>query len=67
MLKPWPKGVSGNPGGAIFGRNWPRAAPGAAEALTPIAKKYGIKALEGAGIGAGWQLYHELKKVFEGQ
>ena len=37
-----------------------------ARALAPIAKKYGIKALEGAGLGAGWHLYRELKKVFEG-
>ena len=42
------------------------AAPGIARALTPIAKKYGIKALEGAGIGYGWHLYNELKKVFDG-
>src|SRR2546427_2661131 len=28
-------------------------------ALAPIAKKYGIKALEGAGLGLGWHLYRE--------
>ena len=41
------------------------ANPAVAGALTPIAKKYGIKALEGAGLGLGYDLYHELKKVFE--
>jgi hypothetical protein len=44
-----------------------QTAAGAAtmRALAPIAKRYGIKALEGAGLGAGWELYKELKKVFE--
>src|SRR3989442_10338850 len=35
-------------------------------ALAPIARRYGIKALEGAGLASGWQLYRELKNVFEG-
>jgi len=35
-------------------------------ALAPIAKRYGIKALEGAGLASGWQLYRELRNVFEG-
>jgi hypothetical protein len=43
-----------------------RGAVAGAAALVPIAKKYGIKALEGAGLGAGWDLYKELKQVFEG-
>ena len=34
--------------------------------LAPIAKRYGIKALEGAGFGTGYELYRELKKGFEG-
>jgi hypothetical protein len=34
-------------------------------ALTPIITKWGIKALQGAGLAAGYDLYHELKKVFE--
>jgi len=40
---------------------------GASGALVPIAKRYGIKALEGAGLGLGYDLYKELKKVFEGE
>ena len=40
--------------------------PGVARALLPIAQRYGIKALEGAGLGLGWHLYKELKNVFEG-
>ena len=40
-----------------------------AKALMPIAKKYGIKALEGAswsaGAGAAYTLYKELKQLFE--
>ena len=43
------------------------AAAPMARALAPIAKRYGIKALEGAGIGYGWHLYNELKKVFESE
>jgi hypothetical protein len=46
------------------GATAPAAAP-IARALAPIAKKYGIKALEGAGLGVGYQLYSELKKIFE--
>ncbi len=42
-------------------------APPVARALAPIAKKYGIKVLEGAGLGMGYELYRELKKVFEGE
>ena len=42
------------------------AAAPIARALAPIAKKYGIKALEGAGLAYGWHLYRELKSVFEG-
>jgi len=38
-----------------------------AGALAPIAKKYGIKALEGAGLGLGYDLYKDLKGVFEGK
>jgi hypothetical protein len=37
-----------------------------ATALAPIVKKYGIKALEGAGLGAGLGLYKELKQIYEG-
>ena len=41
-----------------------------AAALAPIAKKYGIKALEGAGLGAGYKfgrdLYESLKKIYGG-
>jgi hypothetical protein len=43
------------------------AAAPIARALAPIAKKYGIKALEGAGLAYGWHLYRELKSVFEGE
>ena len=42
-------------------------AASAARILAPIAKKYGIKALEGAGLGAGYDLYRELKRIFEGE
>ena len=41
--------------------------PPVARALAPIVKRYGIKALEGAGLGLGYDLYKELKKVFEGE
>ena len=41
------------------------AIPPFLRALTTVGKKYGIKALEGAGLGAGWQLYKEVKKQFE--
>ena len=40
---------------------------GASGALAPIARRYGIKALEGAGLGVGYDLYRELKKFFEGE
>jgi hypothetical protein len=40
---------------------------GMVTALAPLVKKYEIKALEGAGLGAGYDLYRDLKKVFEGQ
>ena len=40
------------------------AGTAAAAVLAPIAKKYGIKALEGAGLGLGYDLYRELKKVY---
>jgi hypothetical protein len=45
------------------------AAPwsGVATALAPIAKKYGVKALEGMSLGAGYEVYHALRKYFEGQ
>jgi hypothetical protein len=36
----------------------------AARLLTPIAKKYGIKALEGAGLGMGYKLDKELEGLF---
>lgn len=43
--------------------------PRVGSALLPIAAKWGIRALEGVGMGAaagvGWHLYNELKKVFE--
>jgi hypothetical protein len=42
------------------------ASPVASAALLSIAKRYGIKALEGAGVGLGYDLYKELKKTFEG-
>lgn len=45
----------------------PTTMAGAGALLMPIVKKYGIKALEGAGLGAGYDLYRELKKVFEGE
>ena len=38
-----------------------------ARALKPIAVKYGIKALEGAGLGMGYQLYKELHTAFGGK
>jgi hypothetical protein len=40
---------------------------GMVAALAPLVKKYRIKALEGAGLDAGYDLYRDLKKVFEGQ
>ena len=57
-------------GGALLGPGLASggmaAGPGLARALTPIAQRYGIKALEGAGLAYGWHLYRELKNVFEG-
>ena len=35
--------------------------------LTIRPSQYGIKAPEGAGLGTGYELYRELKKVFEGE
>ena len=61
-------GISGPAGLAAVGEGGAALAPlagPAARILGPIAKKYGIKALEGAGLGAGYELYKELKKVFE--
>jgi hypothetical protein len=43
------------------------AAATVARALKPIATKYGIKALEGAGIGLGYQLYKDLHSIFGGK
>jgi hypothetical protein len=40
---------------------------GVAAALAPIAKKYGVKALEGMSVGAGWEVYNALRKHFEAQ
>jgi hypothetical protein len=48
-------------GGAAYG-------PEIATALAPVAKKYGLRALEGLSAGAGWEIYQALKKHFgEGQ
>ena len=41
--------------------------PGVATALAPVAKKYGLRALEGVSAGAGWEIYQALRKHFEGQ
>jgi hypothetical protein len=43
------------------------AAARIATALKPIAQKYGIKALEGAGLKVGWDLYHELHGALFGK
>jgi hypothetical protein len=43
------------------------AVAGSSGALAPIAQRFGIKALEAGGLGAGYDLYKELKKVFEGK
>jgi len=40
---------------------------GVAAALAPLAKKYAIKGLEGMSLGAGYEVYHHLRKYFEGQ
>jgi hypothetical protein len=41
--------------------------PGIATALAPLAKKYGIRALEGLSAGVGWEIYQALKHHFEGK
>jgi hypothetical protein len=43
------------------------AAATAVRALKPIAAKYGVKALEGAGLGMGYQLYKDLHDIFAGK
>jgi hypothetical protein len=53
-------------GRTLFEAQGPSLLSQGATALAPIVKKYGIKALEGAGLGAGLGLYKELKNVFEG-
>lgn len=57
--------VAPTAGRTLFETQGPSLLRQATAALGPIAQKYGIKALEGAGIGAGYDLYRELKKVFE--
>ena len=37
---------------------------GVAAALAPIAKRYGVKALEGMSLGAGYEVYRALGKYF---
>ena len=54
-------------GGAALGAGGTAvlSSPQVSSILAPIAKKFGIKALEGAGLGTGYELYRQLKKVFE--
>ena len=66
-LKETGKAVLETAGGVVGAPAVAEYSPAIASALAPLAKKYGIKALEGAGLGAGYELYHELKKVFEGK
>jgi hypothetical protein len=40
---------------------------GVAAALSPLAKKYAIRGLEGMSLGAGYEIYHHLRKYFENQ
>ena len=40
---------------------------GVAAGLLPIAKKYGVKTIEGMGLGMGYEVYNHLRKYFEGQ
>src|SRR5262249_4839353 len=51
-------GVVGAPAATEYG-------PGIASALAPLAKKYGLRALEGLSAGAGWEIYQALKKHFQ--
>ena len=63
-------GATGAAGGGLMALAAAGAVPGApaaSAALMPIAKRYGIKALEGGGLAAGYDLYRHLKKVFEGE